>query len=82
MARNLRAKIPKSDTLVIYDVNEEVMQKFAGEAKAAGDGIGAVEIAGSARTVAETAVSDNSPIWQFASPRICCSWSRLVVRRA
>jgi 3-hydroxyisobutyrate dehydrogenase len=57
MARNIRAKIPASDTLVIHDVNEDVMHKFANEAKAAGSSIGAVEIADNARTVAEKAVS-------------------------
>ncbi|KAH8700801.1 3-hydroxyisobutyrate dehydrogenase [Talaromyces proteolyticus] len=53
MARNLRAKIPASDTLIVHDVNEATMQKFAAEAKAAGAGANAVEITDSARALAE-----------------------------
>jgi hypothetical protein len=61
MARNLRAKIPESDTLIIHDVNEAVMQKFASEATTEGGSLGAVEITDSARTVAEKAVSEIYP---------------------
>jgi hypothetical protein len=28
MAKNLRAKIPASDTLIVRDVNEDVMKRF------------------------------------------------------
>jgi hypothetical protein len=54
MARNLRANIPASDTLVVYDVNEQAVRKFADEAKTAS--VGPVEVADSARTLAEKSV--------------------------
>lgn len=47
MARNLRAKIPESDTLVVCDANASVAQKFVAEAT------GKVEVASNARQVAE-----------------------------
>ncbi|KAJ5760391.1 hypothetical protein N7520_007547 [Penicillium odoratum] len=59
MAKNLRAKIPASDTLIVRDVNEEAARRFLTEAKeiAHKDGAGAdemrVEIAANAREVAE-----------------------------
>jgi len=52
MAKNLRAKIPAADTLIIRDVNEETAKRFAAEAHGA-----AVEIAQNAREVAEKSVS-------------------------
>ncbi|KAJ6148531.1 hypothetical protein N7497_010513 [Penicillium chrysogenum] len=62
MAKNLRAKIPASDTLIVRDVNEDVMKRFAAEARetAQSNGAGAneaqVEIAQSAREVAEKSI--------------------------
>lgn len=56
MARNLRAKIPASDTLIVHDVNEEAMRKLVNEAKAAGGSAQAVEITDSPRALAEKAV--------------------------
>ena len=67
MAKNLRAKIPASDTLIVRDVNEDVMKRFAAEARetAQSNGAGAneaqVEIAQSAREVAEKSVSGYLP---------------------
>lgn len=49
MAKNLRAKIPKSDTMVINDVNDAATQKFVEE-------VGNVTIAKSVREVAEQTV--------------------------
>ena len=49
MAKNLRAKIAESDTMLIHDVNPAVTQKFAEE-------VGKVSIAENVREVAETAV--------------------------
>ncbi|KAK3721039.1 hypothetical protein LTR37_003329 [Vermiconidia calcicola] len=46
MAKNLRAKIPESDTMVIHDVNPAVTESFAKE-------VGNVEIAKNVREVAE-----------------------------
>jgi 3-hydroxyisobutyrate dehydrogenase len=51
MAKNLRAKIPKSDTLVICDLNADVTKKFAAEV----NGLG-VEIAASPKELAEKSV--------------------------
>lgn len=51
MAKNLRAKIPERDTLVINDVNSEATAKFVEEV---GKG---VEIVGTPREVAERSVS-------------------------
>lgn len=50
MAKNLRAKMPKEDTLFIRDRNTEIMAKFVDEV---GNG---VEVANSAREVAEKSV--------------------------
>lgn len=51
MAKNLRAKIGKSDTLIVYDVSSDAVQKLQKEAD------GEVEAAKSVREVAEKAVS-------------------------
>jgi ornithine cyclodeaminase/alanine dehydrogenase-like protein (mu-crystallin family) len=56
MARNLQAKLPSSDTLRVFDINAESIQKFAKETKALGSGA-AVEIAASVREAAEDSVS-------------------------
>lgn len=67
MAKNLRAKIPASDTLIVRDVNEDVMKQFVAEAQettqsnGAGANDGQVEIAQSAREVAEKSVSGYPP---------------------
>lgn len=63
MAKNLRAKIPASDTLIVRDVNQDTAKRFAEEAKAdakaqgAKEGSYAVEIADSARQIADKSVS-------------------------
>ncbi len=62
MARNLRAKIPATDTLVIYDRNTDATRKFAEEVGIAASAAGApekgtgIEIAGNPREVAEKSV--------------------------
>lgn len=64
MAKNLRAKIPATDTLIVRDVNEDASKKFVEEARetarsaSAADDIYKVEIAGCPREVAEKSVSD------------------------
>lgn len=62
MAKNLRAKIPETDSLVIFDTNPAATQKFAEEvgiaaasAGASGKGLG-IHIASSPREVAEKSV--------------------------
>lgn len=55
MAKNLRAKIDKSDTLIVYDVSSGAVEKLQKEAD------GEVEAAKSVREVAEKAVSSAHP---------------------
>lgn len=63
MAKNLRAKIPAEDTLIVRDINEDAMKQFATEAQEAARSNGAsasegqVELAENAREVAEKSVS-------------------------
>lgn len=59
MARNLRAKIPRSDTLVVYDRNAETSAKFAQEIGAEVKG-GNIEVATSSRVIAQKSVSQLS----------------------
>jgi len=56
MAKNLRAKIPKEDTLYINDVNQASMEAFQKEIASGTN----VKIASSPREVAENAVSNTS----------------------
>ena len=64
MAKNLRAKIPASDTLVIHDRNKEATSNFIHEVGIARDdsnsnsemGLMGIEIASSPRKVAEKSV--------------------------
>lgn len=63
MAKNLRAKIPASDTLVVCDVREDVTRQFVEEIRAEKSSSGAapgpvrrVEVAANAREVAEKSV--------------------------
>lgn len=63
MAKNLRAKIPATDTLVIRDVNEDATKRFVQETReaarssGAGDDTTQVVVAQNAREVAEQSVS-------------------------
>ncbi|QSZ34209.1 hypothetical protein DSL72_005799 [Monilinia vaccinii-corymbosi] len=52
MARNLQAKLPSSDTIRIFDINAEAVQRFTEDTKALGNGA-AVEPASSVREAAE-----------------------------
>jgi uncharacterized protein YbjQ (UPF0145 family) len=56
MARNLQAKLPSSDTLRIYDINPDSIERFANETKALGSGA-VVQIAATVREAAEDSVS-------------------------
>lgn len=68
MAKNLRAKIPASDTLIIHDRNLEATSSFVQEVGIARDnptsnnqmGLMGIEVASSPRAVAEKAVRDLS----------------------
>lgn len=63
MAKNLRAKIPATDTLVIYDRNTDATKRFAEEVCIAASTAGAsekgtgIEVAAGPREVAEKSVS-------------------------
>ena len=78
MAKNLRAKIPADDTLIVHDVNEEATKRFVAEAQETAQNAGLgnsknrVEIANNAREVAEKSVSVNLFHWRNVS-----SWRRL-----
>ena len=52
MAKNLRAKIPEGDTLTVFDVNKNSLEKFSQEATPAG-----VVIAKNPRELVEKSVS-------------------------
>jgi hypothetical protein len=56
MAKNLRAKIPRADTLIICDVNKDVLHKFVEEVDTPKRELN-VRIAADAREVAEKSVS-------------------------
>lgn len=56
MAKNLRSKIPAGDTLVIRDIDSDVMKKFVDEVGASSKERLNVEVAGNAREVAEKSV--------------------------
>jgi len=56
MARNLQAKLPSTDTLRLYDINPDSIQRFANETKALSGGA-AVEVASNVREAAEDSVS-------------------------
>ena len=62
MAKNLRSKIPESDTMVIHDVNQTALDKFKSE-------MGNVEIAKNVREVAEKTV-------RIPSQRLLCILAR------
>lgn len=64
MARNLQAKLPSTDTLRVYDINSESVNKFANETKALSGGA-VVEVASSVREAAEDSVS-------FPQTARCC----------
>jgi ornithine cyclodeaminase/alanine dehydrogenase-like protein (mu-crystallin family) len=56
MAKNLQAKLPPSDTLRIYDINTESVNRFASEVKASSGGA-AVQVASNVHEAAENSVS-------------------------
>ena len=61
MAKNLRAKIPKSDKLVICDRNIQATDSFVQEVGSGSEGDGNVEVVKTPRKVAEQSVSTSSP---------------------
>ena len=51
MAVNLRKKIPKSDTLTVFDVNQESLKKITAE-----EGVGAIQVATDPKELAQKSV--------------------------
>lgn len=60
MARNLQAKLPPSDSLKIFDINREAMERLAGEMAASQAGGASVELADSTADASKEAVSVSS----------------------
>lgn len=63
MAKNLRTKIPASDTLVIRDIDSNIMKKFVDDVKSSSSETLNVELASNAREVAEKSVSCTPPLY-------------------
>ena len=57
MAQNLRRKLTKDDTLVVYDVRGEAVDRFVAEEEGAGVGGAKVEKVGKLEEVVDGAVS-------------------------
>lgn len=68
MAKNLRTKIPKTDTMVVQDVNPTVTQQFAEE-------MGNVEVVQTVREVAELTVCRSQKLYPLThsmmNPKNC-----------
>ena len=60
MAKNLRAKIPTTDKLVICDRDQEATSNFVREAEAGSSSAQEIEVVSTPRKVAEQAVSGTS----------------------
>lgn len=60
MAKNLRAKIPTSDKLVICDRNTDATDNFIRDVRTSSEGDGVVEVVKTPRKVAEQSVSHSS----------------------
>lgn len=56
MAKNLQARLPPSDSVSVFDINREAMQRLAGEMKASQAGGASVELASSAADASSKAV--------------------------
>jgi hypothetical protein len=56
MAKNLQSKLPESDTLVVQDINDEVLERFVKDAGERGGGA-RVRIAGNPAEAAGGSVS-------------------------
>ena len=70
MAKNLRAKIPAADTLLVCDSNAAVTARFVAEAGAAAERkVGDVRVCEDAREVAERCVSC---CVSYLSLGVCC----------
>jgi len=66
MAKNLQAKLPPSDTIRLFDINTDAMEKLVREMKSSQAGGATVEMAPSAHDAARDAVS--SPYQKHTAP--------------
>ena len=57
MAKNLQSKLPNTDTLRIYDINEQAIKRFVEETNASSGGGAAVEVASSIKETSQSSVS-------------------------
>ncbi len=62
MAKNLHSKLPSSDTLRIYDINSQAVERFISEAKAASIGAAPAAAVLATETLRE-AVEDSVSPW-------------------
>ena len=58
MARNLQSKLPASDSLRVYDINAQTLERFVNETKASSGA--AVQVADTVRNAAENSVGLHS----------------------
>lgn len=70
MARNLQAKLPSSDSIQVFDINAEAVEKFTKDTKALGTGA-VVKAASSIREAAENSVSYSQLPWS-STPSTSC----------
>lgn len=87
MARNLQSKLPPSDTVRLFDINRDAMQKLAGEMKTSQAGGAAVELAESVGAASAEAAStdflvsaaDSSPyLGRYGKPTGCWGANELI----
>jgi ornithine cyclodeaminase/alanine dehydrogenase-like protein (mu-crystallin family) len=70
MAKNLQAKLPSTDTIRVYDINTQSVEKFTNDTKALGKGA-AVEAASCVREAAENSVSCSSMFSSLSTLYFC-----------
>lgn len=71
MARNLQAKLPSSDTMKVYDINPEMVERFANDTKALTTGA-SVQAVTNVRDAAEDSVRPYS-FFKFPLPHTLLS---------
>lgn len=70
MARNLQSKLPPSDTVRLFDINKDAMEKLAQEVRASKAGGAAVHLAETAADAAQHAVCYDSSTLVISLPPI------------
>ncbi len=67
MARNLQSKLSPSDTVRLFDINKDAMEKLAQEMRASQAGGAAVRLADTAADAAKDAVCSQPSLSRFLS---------------